>query len=63
MRQIDHHAQAIGFLDNFDAEMRKPPAGAIFPNAVAQLVTKIPHRLQRAQAQPVKIAQILNAAA
>ena len=63
MRQIDDHAQAIRFFDHFDAEIRQPAAGAVFPYAVAELVAKIPNRLQRAQTQTVKISKIVDAAA
>ena len=42
VREIDDHAQTIRFFDDFDAEIRQSPAGAVFPYAVAELVAKIP---------------------
>ncbi len=63
VRQIDDHAQAIGLLNHFDAEVREPSAGSILPDAVAELVAKIPNRLQRAQSQAIEVSEILNAAA
>jgi len=43
--------------------MGQTAAGAVFPDAVAELVAKIPHRLNRAQSQAIKVAQVLDTTA
>src|SRR5215470_13681888 len=56
VREVNNHAQPICFFDHFHSKIRQTASGAVFPYAVAELVAKIPHWLQRAQAKTVKIS-------
>src|SRR5262249_41771689 len=56
VREVNNHAQPICFFDHFHPKIRQTASGAVSPYAVAELVAKIPHWLQRAQAKTVKIS-------
>src|SRR6185312_7892328 len=47
VREIYNHAQAVRFFKDLNAEIRQSSAGAVFPDAVAKLVAKIPDGLER----------------
>jgi hypothetical protein len=55
-------ATSIGLFNYLDAEIREPSPGSILPDAIAELVAKIPNRLQRAQPQAIEVSEILDAA-
>src|SRR5262249_19976076 len=56
VREVNNHAQPICLFDHLHPKIRQPATRAVFPDAVAELAAKIPHRLQRAQAKTVKIS-------
>ena len=56
VREIYDHAQSIRFFDDFDAEISQTAACAVFPDAVTELIAKIPNWLQRAQPEAVEVS-------
>ena len=60
--EVHDHPQPIHLLDDFDSKIRQSAPGAIFPDAVPQLIAEIPGQLHRAKPQTVEIPQLMDAA-